>query len=89
MSLMKIIFISLFLLIISVNNVSANCIASYNQNGIKIGVIGDFFLQLIQNLVILLKAFLKRNLIQTMYKMLQKVVLQFLVLITKLYVIRN
>ena len=40
---MKIIFISLFLLIISVNNVSANCIATYNQNGIKIGVIGDSF----------------------------------------------
>ena len=40
---MKTIFISLFLLMIGVKNLSANCIASYNENGIKIGVIGDSF----------------------------------------------
>ena len=40
---MRTIFVSLFLLITSFNNVSANCIASYNENGIKIGVIGDSF----------------------------------------------
>ena len=86
---MRTIFIALFLLIIGPNNVFANCIASYNENGIKIGVIGDSFSQLIQNLVILLKTFLKRNLIQTMYKMLLLVVPLFLALVTKLYVIRN
>jgi len=37
------IFIALFLLIIGPNNVFANCIASYNENGIKIGVVGDSF----------------------------------------------
>jgi len=40
---MRTIFVSLFLLITSFNNVSANCIDSYNENGIKIGVIGDSF----------------------------------------------
>ena len=42
-SFMRTIFASLFLLIISCNNISANCIASYNKNGIKIGVVGDSF----------------------------------------------
>ena len=40
---MRTIFIALFLLIIGPNNVFANCIASYNENGIKIGVVGDSF----------------------------------------------
>ena len=40
---MKTIFLSLFLLITSLKNVSANCIGSYDKNGIKIGVVGDSF----------------------------------------------
>ena len=40
---MRTIFASLFLLMMSFNNVSANCFASYNENGIKIGVVGDSF----------------------------------------------
>ena len=40
---MRTIFVSLFMLIISFNNVFANCIANYNKNGIKIGIVGDSF----------------------------------------------
>ena len=58
---MRIIFISLFLLVFNSNYVFANCIASYNDNGIKIGVVGDSFFTTNQNSCNSFKAILKKK----------------------------